>query len=85
MLNLQVVTPDGDDLNSGSAPKFPKIITLLQNEKINDILITGGGIIPEQDMKKLYDLGVGKLFGPGATVKESLEYIQNWIYENKKY
>tara|TARA_B100001105_G_C22112618_1_gene324001 strand:+ start:146 stop:553 length:408 start_codon:yes stop_codon:yes gene_type:complete len=64
---------------------FPKIITLLQNEKIDDILITGGGIIPEQDMKKLYDLGVGKLFGPGATVKESLEYIQNWVYENKKY
>ena len=64
---------------------FPKIIVLLQNEKIDDILITGGGIIPEQDMKKLYELGVGKLFGPGATVKESLEYIQNWIYENKKY
>lgn len=64
---------------------FPKIITLLKNEKIDDILITGGGIIPKQDMKKLYDLGVGKLFGPGATVKESLEYIQNWVYENKKY
>ena len=63
---------------------FPKIIILLQNEKIDDILITGGGIIPEQDMKKLYKLGVGKLFGPGTTVKESLEYIQKWVYENKK-
>ena len=41
---------------------------------LNDVLLTGGGIIPDEDMKTLYKQGVGKLFGPGATVKESLEY-----------
>ena len=63
---------------------FPKIIKLLKQENINDILITGGGIIPDTDMKKLYTLGVGKLFGPGSTVQESLKYIQCWVNENKK-
>ena len=63
---------------------FPKVFELLSKENIKDILITGGGIIPEQDMLKLYKIGIGKLFGPGSSVKESLEYIQNWVYENKK-
>ena len=63
---------------------FPKILELLKKENINDILITGGGIIPNKDMDTLYALGVGKLFGPGSTVKESLQYIQNWFYENKQ-
>ena len=62
---------------------FPKIITLLQNEKIDDILITGGGIIPKQDMKKLYELGVGKLFGPGTPVYTTIEYIKNWVHDNR--
>ena len=63
---------------------FPKIMELLKKDKINDVLVTGGGIIPEKDMEELYKLGVGKLFGPGATVHESLEYIQNWVDEHQK-
>ena len=62
---------------------FPKVIDLLKKENINNILITGGGIIPEQDMQILYKLGVGKLFGPGATVQESLDYIKSWFNENR--
>ena len=63
---------------------FTKVMDLLKTNNVKNILVTGGGIIPEEDMKKLYKLGVGKLFGPGSTVKESLEYIQKTINENKE-
>ena len=63
---------------------FPKILELLKNEGETEILLTGGGIIPKEDMEKLEALGVGKLFGPGSSVKESLSYIESWFKENKK-
>ena len=62
---------------------FPKIIDLLKNENIRNVLITGGGIIPEKDMKELSKIGVGKLFGPGTSIDDSLTYIQKWYDENK--
>ena len=62
---------------------FKKVKQLLDKENISDILITGGGIIPENDMKELYDLGIGNLFGPGTPVKEIIDYIQNWVKENR--
>lgn len=62
---------------------FKKVKQLLEKENISDILITGGGIIPEHDMKELYDLGIGNLFGPGTPVKEIIDYIQNWVKENR--
>ena len=51
---------------------FPKILELLSNEGVNDILLTGGGIIPQKDMDELEKIGTGKLFGPGTPVRESL-------------
>ena len=62
---------------------FKKVKQLLDKENISDILITGGGIIPENDMKELHDLGIGNLFGPGTPVKEIIDYIQNWVKENR--
>ena len=62
---------------------FTKVKQLLEEEKIEDILITGGGIIPEEDMLKLNKIGIGKLFGPGASINESLTYIQDWVKNNK--
>ena len=62
---------------------FKKVKQLLEKENISDILITGGGIIPENDMKELYDLGIGNLFGPGTPVKEIIDYIQNWVKEKR--
>ena len=61
---------------------FTKVMELLKANNVKNILVTGGGIIPEEDMNKLYKVGVGKLFGPGSTVKESLQYIQTTINEN---
>jgi methylmalonyl-CoA mutase, C-terminal domain len=55
---------------------FPKIMTLLNEKGVNDILVTGGGIIPDDDIKKLNDMGVGKLFPPGTDTSEIVEYIR---------
>jgi len=62
---------------------FKKIKNLLNDKNINDILITGGGIIPKSDMKKLEKIGIGKLFGPGSSINESLNYIQDWVEKNR--
>ena len=64
---------------------FPKIITLMKEKGMDDVLLTGGGIIPEEDMKKLNDLGVGKLFAPGATTSEIAGYIKEWVKVNRNY
>ena len=63
---------------------FPKIMDLLKANNINDVLLTGGGIIPDTDMQKLNDAGVGKLFAPGTNTKEIVNYITNWVKENRK-
>ena len=58
---------------------FTKLIKLLQEKNMNDVLLTGGGIIPEKDMIELNKMGVGKLFAPGTDTKEIVEYIRNNI------
>ena len=62
---------------------FSKVMSLLNDEGVTDILVTGGGIIPEDDMKELSEIGVGKLFAPGASIEESKNYIENWVTENR--
>lgn len=64
---------------------FPKILTLLKEKGITDVLLTGGGIIPDDDMKKLSDLGVGRLFPPGTDTTEIVTYINNWVAQNRKF
>lgn len=63
---------------------FPKVISLMKEKGLNDVLLTGGGIIPEEDMKHLSDMGVGKLFAPGAATHEIATYITDWVKENRK-
>ena len=62
---------------------FKKVNQLLLDNNIKDVLITGGGIIPEEDMKLLYEKGVGKLFGPGTSVDATIDYIKSWIDKNQ--
>lgn len=64
---------------------FPKIIALMKEKEMNDVLLTGGGIIPEDDMKKMNDLGVGKLFAPGATTTDIADYIKQWVKDNRPF
>src|SRR6187401_325616 len=54
---------------------FPKIIELMKQKGLDDVLLTGGGIIPDADMKQLNDMGVGKLFPPGTNTEEIVSYI----------
>ena len=64
---------------------FPKIIALMKEKEMNDVLLTGGGIIPEGDMAELNKLGVGKLFAPGATTSEIAGYIKEWVKVNRNF
>ena len=64
---------------------FPKVLQLLKEKGMNDVLLTGGGIIPEDDMKKLNAMGVGKLFAPGTPTSEIANYIKDWVKENRKF
>ncbi|MBS1755452.1 MAG: cobalamin B12-binding domain-containing protein [Ferruginibacter sp.] len=64
---------------------FPKLITLMKEKEMNDVLLTGGGIIPEDDMAELNKLGVGKLFAPGATTSEIAGYITEWVKRNRNF
>ena len=62
---------------------FRKVLDLMNNAGLNNVLLTGGGIISEKDMKELFKLGVGKLFGPGTPVNETIEYIEGWVSDNR--
>jgi len=58
---------------------FPRILTLMKAKGIEDVLLTGGGIIPEEDINLLKHQGVGELFTPGASTVNIAEYIKTWI------
>jgi methylmalonyl-CoA mutase C-terminal domain/subunit len=58
---------------------FPRILTLMKEKGIEDVLLTGGGIIPEVDIDILKKQGVGELFTPGATTTSIAEFIKTWI------
>jgi methylmalonyl-CoA mutase C-terminal domain/subunit len=63
---------------------FPRVLDLLKAQGRDDILITGGGIIPKEDMEALHALGTGKLFGPGTPTSDLVEYIQEWFAEKSR-
>ncbi len=58
---------------------FPKIINLLKQKEAEDIIVIGGGIIPEEDIKKLNEMGVKKLFTPGTSTKEIIKYVKSIV------
>jgi methylmalonyl-CoA mutase C-terminal domain/subunit len=60
---------------------FPRVLDLLKAEGREDILVTGGGIIPKEDMDALHTLGTGKLFGPGTPTSDLVDYIRDWFAE----
>jgi methylmalonyl-CoA mutase C-terminal domain/subunit len=64
---------------------FPKIIQLMKEKKMDDVLLTGGGIIPEDDMSILNEMGVGQLFAPGTPTTEIADYIRNWVAEHRSF
>ncbi|HEX8430120.1 MAG TPA: cobalamin B12-binding domain-containing protein [Longimicrobium sp.] len=61
---------------------FPRVRALLAEEGVEHVLLTGGGIIPEEDMRALEGQGIGKLFGPGTPTSAAVEYVRSWFAEH---
>lgn len=58
---------------------FPRVKALLEADGVDHILLTGGGIIPEDDVAALEEQGIGRLFGPGTPTTEAIAYVQEWF------
>jgi methylmalonyl-CoA mutase C-terminal domain/subunit len=62
---------------------FPRVLNLLREQGMDHVLLTGGGIIPSEDVEALKAMGVGRLFGPGTPTTEAVEYIREWFKEHR--
>lgn len=62
---------------------FTKILELMKQKGLIDVLLFGGGIIPDKDIVKLKDLGVGELFTPGTPTYETIDYVKKWVAEHR--
>ena len=63
---------------------FPKVLALMKAKGLDDVLLTGGGIIPDDDMQALMQQGVGKLFAPGTPTSDIATYIREWTAANRE-
>ncbi len=64
---------------------FPKVLQIMKEKGLNDVLLTGGGIIPDEDLDALQAMGVGKLFAPGAPTSAIADYIREWVSEHRNF
>lgn len=71
-------------LNNAHMTIFPNVLNLMKDKGLDDVLLVGGGIIPKKDIAKLKELGMGKLFGPGTPVQDTIDYITDWIDRNRR-
>jgi methylmalonyl-CoA mutase, C-terminal domain len=58
---------------------FPRIRKLMDDKGLNDVLLTGGGIMSKEDIEDLKKQGVGQLFTPGASMQQIADYIKDWV------
>lgn len=71
-------------LNNAHNTIFVNVLSLMEEKGLDNVLFVGGGIIPKKDMEVLENKGVGKLFGPGTPVQETIDYITNWVKSNRR-
>jgi methylmalonyl-CoA mutase C-terminal domain/subunit len=64
---------------------FPKILSLMKQRQMDDVLVTGGGIIPEDDAAALKKMGVGELFPPGTNTHDIVKYITGWVHQHRNF
>jgi methylmalonyl-CoA mutase C-terminal domain/subunit len=64
---------------------FPKIINLMKEKEMDEVLVTGGGIIPQDDRKALNAIGVGELFPPGTKTSDIVDYITRWVHQHRNF
>ena len=72
-------------LSGAHVSLFTKVVDLLKEKAGDHVLVTGGGIIPEEDMTDLGEHGVGKLFGPGTPTEDIVQYIEEWVNKNPRH
>ncbi len=63
---------------------FPKVLEIMKKKEVDDILLFGGGIIPEDDLKKLKEMGVGELFTPGTSTTTVIEFLKKWVADHPR-
>ncbi len=71
-------------LNNAHNTIFRNVLDLMKVKGLNDVLLVGGGIIPKNDVQELENKGVGKLFGPGTPVNDTIDYIADWVHSNRR-
>ncbi len=71
-------------LNNAHNTIFSSVIKLMKKKGLDNVLLTGGGIIPPSDMVELQKKGVGKLFGPGTPIQDTVDYVINWVRDNRR-
>lgn len=64
---------------------FPKVLALMKEKGLDDVLLTGGGIIPDDDMHKLREAGCGELFPPGTPTGQIVQYITDWVQQQRSF
>lgn len=62
---------------------FTRILDLMKERKLDNVLLFGGGIIPKQDIEKLKKIGIGELFTPGTPTFETINYVKDWVKKNR--
>ena len=70
-------------LNNAHNTIFSKVLDLMKEKGLDDVLLVGGGIIPKKDIVELEKEGVGKLFGPGTPVQDTIDFITDWVIINR--
>ena len=70
-------------LNNAHNTIFRNALDLMKEKGLDDVLLVGGGIIPKKDIVELEKEGVGKLFGPGTPVQDTIDYITDWVIINR--
>jgi methylmalonyl-CoA mutase C-terminal domain/subunit len=63
---------------------FPQILEKMKEKEADDILLFGGGVIPDDDLVKLKEMGVGELFTPGAPTTEAVKFLEKWVDEHPR-
>lgn len=64
---------------------FPRLLQLMKEKEMDDVLLTGGGIIPDEDVNTLTAMGVGKLFLPGTSTQDITAYIKEWVAQHRNF
>jgi methylmalonyl-CoA mutase C-terminal domain/subunit len=70
-------------LSGAHMTMFPRVLELLKEKGADDVVVTGGGIIPEEDMQKLRSMGVDRLFGPGTDTREIASYLREAVQKKR--